>query len=202
MHREINIEFLGFRNDCIEEILNVLKILFRGNILIELDVFSHLTESLRLPSGKAEVIRAADHGRGDSFKGELGSFIMAVSHSGTAVRKLFCKIAPVPVHNRHEIITDALNSGRCKILHRGNVIVDEQISGRQALLYVFMDIETLDHFHLKAVRIDLVLDQIDLIHSPDIADGNSGKMSSDSANAGNLLNVLQRYTVIAVWKPP
>ena len=127
---------------------------------------------------------------------------MAVCHSSAAVRKRLGKIAPVPVHNGHEVITDALNSGRCKILHRGNVIVDEQISSRQALLYVFMDIETLDHFHLKAVRIDLVLDQIDLIHRPDITNGDSGKMCSYTANAGNLFYVLQRYTVIAVWKPP
>ena len=56
MYCKINIAFLCYRNNCIEEILDVLEIVFGRHILVELDIFCHLTESFRFPSGKAEIM--------------------------------------------------------------------------------------------------------------------------------------------------
>ena len=63
MNCEIDIKLFSDRNNCIEEILDVLEVFFGRNMLIEFDVFCHLAESLRLPAGKTEIISTVDHGR-------------------------------------------------------------------------------------------------------------------------------------------
>ena len=42
---------------------------------------------------------------------------MGISHCGTAVGECHCEVTSVPVHNRHEVVADAFNSGLGKISH-------------------------------------------------------------------------------------
>ena len=56
MNCEINVDLFCNRYNRIEEILDVLEVLLGSHALIELDIFCHLAESLRLPSRKAEIM--------------------------------------------------------------------------------------------------------------------------------------------------
>ena len=71
MNREIDVALFCNRNNSIKEILDVPEVIFRRNILIELDVFSHLAESLRLPARETEVVSSVDHGRSDGLESKL-----------------------------------------------------------------------------------------------------------------------------------
>ena len=55
MYCKIDVDLFCNGYDRIEEILDVLEVLLRSHALIELDVLSHLAESLRFPSRKTEI---------------------------------------------------------------------------------------------------------------------------------------------------
>ena len=128
MHCEIDIELLRHGYHRIKEVLYVREKLFLGHVLIELDVLCHLAESLGLPAGKAEVVGSLDHGGSDGFERQLDCLVMVICHRCAAVRQGLHEIAPVPVHDRHEVIADALYACLGEVLHRYDVVIDVHIS--------------------------------------------------------------------------
>ena len=172
MYTEINIIFLGIRHDRVKEVSDILEVFIGRDAVIELDVLCHLRESFRFPSRKRHIARAIHHGVDDLLQIERLRIIVVIGHREASVRKRKLKGTSEPVHDRHEVIADALDACFGKILHRGDVIRDIFVSRGKSFFNILVDIDALDDFHLQPCGMDLITKSGDVFLRPDLAGGN------------------------------
>src|SRR5699024_10116761 len=106
-----------------------------------------------------------------------------------------------PVEDGHEVVADDLHAELGQVADGLDVVGDVLVAGGQADLDVVVDVDRLDHVHIEAVRLELLLDLGDLIDLPDLAGHLAVQGPDDAGDAGDLLDVGQRDLVVALAIP-
>src|SRR5699024_12655603 len=103
-----------------------------------------------------------------------------------------------PVKDGHEVVADDLHAEFGQVADGLDVVGDVLVAGGQADLDVVVDVDRLDHVHVEAVRLELLLDLGDLIDLPDLAGHLAVQGPDDAGDAGDLLDGGPREFVVGL----
>ena len=101
-----------------------------------------------------------------------------------------------PVENRHEVVADDLDAKLGQIADALLIVLDVLVAGGQADLDVIVNIDRLNHVHIKAVGVDLIGYLLDLVHFPNLTGHFVVQRPDDAGHTGDLLDVAQADGIV------
>jgi hypothetical protein len=189
-------------HQCFQEVLQVFPQLFLGDRGVSLEQLVQLCHALRLPAGEGHVILLSEGHDVLSHSLVIAlDLILLIEQCSGAVAHGVEQIGTGPVEHRHEVVADDLDTELGQIADALLVVLDVLVAGGQADLDVIVDVDRLDHVHVKAVGVDLIGYLLDLVDFPDLAGHLVVQRPDDAGHAGDLLDVAQADGIVALAIP-
>ena len=189
------------RHDGLQEVNEVVKQLFFGDILVCFKQLLDAGETFGFPAGHDKTVGVCVGLIKEDLRIDGIDDGLVVCKNGGAVVTRLCKVGSCPVEDGHEVVADHLDAFFTEVFQRLDVVFDVFVAGGKTDLDIVMNVDGFNAGDFEVLRFDRCLQRGDFLTRPELTGLLVVKGRDYADNAGNLADLAQLDGVIAFTEP-